>query len=167
MDPILYVGSWPSAQEIVTPRQHLNIGWVAGPRNDQITGLLNALDDLALRDWRLVLLGSEETVPDIIDARVTWRDLREPDAGAAVAALDVVILAPIGLVYWREVLERWYIPPIILSELTGGGALAVTVKPSDTQAITSAVHRLLTDPPSRRRALDLLRCGSASTTSVG
>ena len=167
MDPILYVGSWPSAQEIVTPRQHLNIGWVAGPHNDQITGLLNALDDLALRDWRLVLLGSEETVPDIIDARVTWRDLREPDAGAAVAALDVVILAPIGLVYWREVLERWYIPPIILSELTGGGALAVTVKPSDTQAITSAVHRLLTDPPSRRRALDLLRCGSASTKSDG
>ena len=163
MHPILYLSSWPGAQEIVTPREHLNIGWVAGPHDNQMSDVLDALDELPLGDWRLILLGSEETLPGAIDPRATWYDLREPEAGGAVATLDMIVLAASGLVYWREVLEHWAIPPLVLSELAGGGALALTVSPADIQGVAAGCQSLLTDPPSRRHALDLLRRGSATT----
>jgi len=163
MHPILYVSSWPSAQEITAPREQLNVGWVAGAYDQYIPQVLDVLGASSLREWRFLLLGSEETLPREIDPRITPCDLREAEAGGTVATLDVAVLPAAGLAYWREVLANWAVPPVVLSELTGGGALAMTVNPSDTATIGKSVARLLTEPPFRRQALSRLRTGSTDT----
>ena len=163
MHPILYVSSWPTALETVTPRERLNIGWVSGAYDAHISPVLDALGDLPLGDWQLLVLSAEETPPTDVDPRVVWCDLRDQSAGCAVATLDMVVLPAAALVYWRDALASWAIPPMVLSELAGGGALALTVNPADTQAIVEASRLLLTHPPSRRQALSRFHCGPANT----
>lgn len=161
MHPILYVSSWPSALETLKPREHHNIGWISGAHDESLSQVLDALAAMPLGAWRIYLLGGEETLPTETDPRVTPCDLRTPEAGSVVANLDVAVLPAEGLLYWREVLENWAIPPVVLSKLAGGGSLNFTAEPGDIAGITTNIWLLLTDPPSRRCGLDRLRCSSA------
>jgi glycosyltransferase involved in cell wall biosynthesis len=163
MQPILYVNAWPSAQETVTPREHFNIGWVAGAFDETISQVLDTLETLPLGGWQVFVLGCEESQPKELDPRVAWCDLRCQSVGTVVATLDAIILPAAALIYWREVIERWAIPPIVLSELAGGGTLAMTIKPNKIEAIARGILALLTDPPSRRQALGRLGSGAAAT----
>ena len=167
MHPVLYVNAWPVAQETVMPREHLNLGWVSGAHDAHISQVLDALVRMHLGEWQLVLLCGEEALPKDVDPRVSWCDLRGPEAGKAIATLDAMILPSAGLVYWRELLEKWAIPPIVLSELAGGGSLALTLKPDDIEAIAINAVRMLTDPPFRRQSLGRLRGTSVKAKPHG
>ena len=167
MDPVLFVSAWPSAQESVLPRDHFNVGWVSGEHDSSIPELLDALETYRLEEWRFFLLGDEEIPPSGLSPRVTWCDLRGQSAGHVVATLDAIILPSAALAYWRELVEAWVIPPLVLSKLKGGGSLAVTVDPDDTASIADNMARLLTDPPFRRQCLGRLRSSTGATKPHG
>ena len=165
MHPVLYVTSWPGALESVVPRAHLNLGWVTGSHDHLISEVVTSLADMCDVKLQFYLLGSEETLPSDFDSRITWCDLRVDGAGAVVAALDAIVLPQASLTYWREILDAWAIPPVVISDAYGGGSLALTVRSQEPGRLAEACALLLTDPPIRRNSLDKIR-GSLNKKSV-
>lgn len=165
MHPVLYVSSWPDALKSVMPRDHLNLGWVTDSYDHLLPQLIDTLARMSDAPLRFQLLCSEETLPDEIPAHVSCCDLRAADAGAVIAALDAIVLPEDGLSNWREVLEAWAIPPVIISSAQGGGSVALTVSPHDLEQLAESCLLLLTDPSTRRMSLDRIR-GSLGKKSV-
>ena len=157
MNPVLHITSWPGAIESVLPRDKTHVGWV-GEKHEAYRDLIfDSLLDKAVEPIEFFVFSSEESLATTQNDNVTICDLRSSSAGPILAALDVVILPQSAMTDWRDLLARWAIPPLILSDGSSVGELGVTVIPNEVAAVAAMAALLITDPPTRRKSLDLLR----------
>ena len=161
MSTALTDGIWPGALTCTLPRDGLRLGW------------LGAEDDLVLANMRELL--EERITPEIVttvfladgDGCIEFEVLNGNECGQRsgvhsdefahqVATLDVMVLPEGTLSAWWDTLRRWAIPPVLLSKPSDEGVHAIKVCPEDSRAIAAYAALLLTDPPTRRRSLELL-----------
>jgi len=161
MSTVLTDGIWPDALTCALPRDCLRLGWVG------------AVDDLVLANIRELL--EERITPEVVvavfladgngctgfevlngDESGQHNGVHSDQFAHQVATLDVIVLPEEALSAWWDTLRRWAIPPILMSEHSDEGVNALKVCPEDSQAIAAYAALLLTDPPSRRRSLELL-----------
>ena len=161
MSTALTHGVWPDALTCTLPRDCLRLGWL-GAADDPV--LANMCELLAERI-------TSEIVTTVFladgDGCVGFEVLNGDECGHhnavhsdqfahQVASLDVMILPEEALSVWWDTLRRWAIPPILLSNHSDEGVHAIKVCPEDPRATAAYAALLLTDPPTRRRSLELL-----------
>jgi glycosyltransferase involved in cell wall biosynthesis len=157
MENGLTIGTWPAAVDCVMPRRGFHVGWLdAGDEQtlSSVVSLLNERLESELVCHAFVSDSDAEERPTPLG--VTYCALTKGDLGVAIATLDVMVLSETQLAVWWDILRRWAIPPVVLTTKPGDGAHTIQVGPTDPFAIAGCCALLLTDPPSRRRSLDLL-----------
>jgi hypothetical protein len=157
MDPVLHISSWPSAIESISPRENPNVGWVSGVYDTYRDPILVNLIARVTDPINVFLFSDGEALATNLQYDITCCDLKSGSAGPILASMDLIILPQCAMMNWRELLSLWAIPPVILSDNGGSGELGLTVIPQMAEAAAAMSALLISDPPSRRKSLDLLR----------
>ena len=125
MKDALTIGTWPAAMDCVMPREHFRLGWLDVGDEQTLSTVMSRLNGRLQSEvaCHVFVSGSDAIDERPTLAGVTYCDLTKGDLGVAIATLDVMVLSEAQLTVWWDTLRRWAIPPVVVTEEQGDGAL--------------------------------------------